>query len=270
MNNYINFHSHSMYSNVSTPDSTISNEDRVKRCIELGMAVVSGVEHSYTGRFIEIIELSKKYNIKPLLGTEAYFVKDRLQKDSTNAHIILLAKNEKGRKAINLALSEANETGFYYKPRIDLEILLKMPKNDVWVTSACLGGVWKYDDYEYLIIQINNHFQENFFLEVQSHNVDKQKEINKEVLRLSKKYNIKIMAGVDSHMIYPSQIKERDDYLLSRGISYPDEDNWYLDFPNYEELLNRFKKQGVLSYDQTIESLNNTNVFENVEEKQKF
>ena len=263
--NYINYHSHSQYSNTSTPDSTISNEDRVKRVVELGMTVFSGVEHGNSGKFIEVIELSKQYNVKPLLGTEAYFVKDRLQKDTTNAHIILLAKNEKGRKAINLALSEANETGFYYKPRVDLEILLKMPKNDVWVTSACLGGVWKYEDYEDLIIQINNHFQENFFLEAQSHNVDKQKEINKEVLRLSKKYNIKIMAGVDSHMIYPSQIKERDDYLLSRGISYPDEDNWYLDFPNYEELLNRFKKQGVLSYDQTIESLNNTNVFENVE-----
>ena len=148
MDNYINYHNHSMYSNVSTPDSTITNEDRTKRAVELNQTVCSYVEHGWMGRFIEGIELSKQYNIKPLLGTEAYFVKDRLQKDSTNAHIILLARNERGRKAINLALSEANETGFYYKPRIDLDILLRMPKNDVWVTSACLGGVWKYDDYE--------------------------------------------------------------------------------------------------------------------------
>jgi len=265
MDNYINYHNHSMYSNVSTPDSTITNEDRTKRAVELNQTVCSYVEHGWMGRFIEGIELSKQYNIKPLLGTEAYFVKDRLQKDSTNAHIILLARNERGRKAINLALSEANETGFYYKPRIDLDILLRMPKNDVWVTSACLGGVWKYDDYEYLIIQINNHFQENFFLEVQSHNVDKQKEINKEVLRLSKKYNIKIIAGMDSHMIHPEQVKERDDYLLSRGISYPDENNWYLDFPSYEEVVRRFEIQNVLNKHEIYESLNNTNVFENVE-----
>lgn len=263
--NYINYHSHSQYSNTSTPDSTISNEDRIKRVVELGMTVFSGVEHGNAGKFIEVIELSKQYNIKPLLGTEAYFVKDRLQKDSTNAHIILLAKNENGRRAINLALSEANETGFYYKPRIDLDILLRVPKNDVWVTSACIGGIWKYDDYEDLIIKFKNYFMENFFLEVQAHNTERQKEINQKVLELSKKHNIKIIAGVDSHMIYSSQIKERDDYLLSRGIEYPDEENWYLDFPSYEELLHRFKKQNILSYDQTIESLNNTNIFENVE-----
>jgi len=255
-----------MYSNVSTPDSTISNEDRTKRVVELNQSVCSYVEHGWMGRFIEGIELSKQYNVKPLLGTEAYFVKDRLQKDSTNAHIILLAKNENGRKAINLALSEANETGFYYKPRIDLDILLKMPKNDVWVTSACLGGVWKYPDYENLIIQIHNHFQNNFFLEVQPHNVDKQKLINKEVLRLSKKHNIKIIAGMDSHMIYPEQAKERDDYLLSRGITYPDEDNWYLDFPSYQEAINRFKIQGILSKHETYLALENTNIFESVEE----
>ena len=263
--NYINYHSHGMYSNVSTPDSTISNEDRTKRVVELNQSVCSYTEHGWMGRFIEGIELSKQYNVKPLLGTEAYFVKDRFQKDSTNAHIILLAKNENGRKAINLALSEANETGFYYKPRIDLDILLRMPKNDVWVTSACIGGVWKYDDYEDLIIKFKNYFMKNFFLEVQAHNTERQKEINQRILELSKKHNIKIIAGVDSHMIYPSQIKERDDYLLSRGIEYPDEENWYLDFPSYEELLYRFKKQNVLSYDQTVESLNNTNVFENVE-----
>ena len=263
--NYINYHSHSMYSNVSTPDSTISNEDRTKRVVELNQSVCSYTEHGWMGRFIEGIELSKQYNVKPLLGTEAYFVKDRLQKDATNAHIIVLAKNENGRKAINLALSEANETGFYYKPRIDLDILLRMPKNDVWVTSACLGGVWKYEDYEDLIIQFNKHFKDNFFLEVQSHNVDVQKIINRRILQLSQKHNIKIIAGIDSHMIYPEQAKERDDYLLSRGISYPDEDNWYLDFPSYEEVVKRFQQQGVLSDQLIYDTLKNTNIFENVE-----
>jgi len=254
-----------MYSNVSTPDSTISNEDRTKRVVELNQSVCSYTEHGWMGRFIEGIELSKQYNVKPLLGTEAYFVKDRLQKDATNAHLILLAKNENGRKAINLALSEANETGFYYKPRIDLDILLRMPKNDVWVTSACLGGVWKYEDYEDLIIQFNKHFKDNFFLEVQSHNVDVQKIINRRILQLSQKHNIKIIAGIDSHMIHPEQAKERDDYLLSRGISYPDEDNWYLDFPSYEEVVKRFQQQGVLSDQLIYDTLKNTNIFENVE-----
>ena len=126
--NYINYHSHSSYSNISTPDSTISNQERANRTIELNIPVLSGIEHGWCGRFIEIIELAKQNNLKSLLGTEAYFVKNRLEKDSTNAHIILLARNENGRKSINRILSEANITGFYYKPRIDFDLLFSTSK----------------------------------------------------------------------------------------------------------------------------------------------
>ena len=265
--NYINYHSHSSYSNISTPDSTISNQERANRAIELNMSVLSGIEHGWSGRFIEIIELAKQNNLKPLLGTEAYFVKDRLEKDSTNAHVILLAKNENGRKSINRILSEANVTGFYYKPRIDFDLLFSLPQKDVWVTTACIGGIWKYkDEYESVLLHLNNYFKENLFLEVQYHNAPRQIEINKKILELSKKYNIGIVAGMDSHMISSDQSKERDDYLLSRGIKYPDEENWYLDFPSYETAFERFKKQGVLNKGQIADALNNTNIFETVEE----
>src|SRR4051812_22331046 len=118
MNNYINYHSHSSLSNLSTPDSTISNEDRTLRAIELGQNVVSYVEHGSAISFLEGIPLSQKHNIKPLLGSEVYFVPDRIEKDRTNAHLVLLAKNENGRKAINRIISEANISGYYYKPRV--------------------------------------------------------------------------------------------------------------------------------------------------------
>lgn len=264
--NYINFHCHSSMSNISTPDSTISNRDRAMRVLELGQSVLSSVEHGWAGRIIETIELAKEFNVKPLLGVESYFVKNRLEKDKTNAHLILLAKNENGRKSINRILSEANVSGFYYKPRIDLELLLSLPKNDVWISSACIGGVWRYEDYENLIINFHNHFQENFFLEVQNHNVDSQKYWNTRILDLSHKHNIPIIAGMDSHMIYPTQAKERDDYILSRGISYPDEENWYLDFPSYEDAVKRFEAQGVLNKNQIEECLENTNIFNEVQE----
>ena len=67
--------------------------------------------------------LAKKYNLKFVFGAEAYWVKDRFEKDKSNCHIIILAKNEKGRRAINETLSEANETGYYFRPRLDLELL---------------------------------------------------------------------------------------------------------------------------------------------------
>lgn len=248
-----------------TPDVTISNRDRAMRCKTLEMPVVGFLEHGWCGRVVEGIELGKELGIKPLLGTEAYFVKNRLEKDATNAHIILLAKNENGRKAINRILSEANISGFYYKPRIDLKLLFSLPAKDIWVTSACLAGVWKYPDYEDLVQQISFYFKDNFFLEVQNHNVQSQINLNKIIHGLSVKYNIKMIAGMDTHMISDSQIKERDDYLQSRGISYPDEENWFLDFPSYETAHKRFENQNIFTRKEIEETLNNTNIFQEVE-----
>jgi len=121
---YSNYHRHSYYSNIIVPDVVVSNEDYAIRAQELGHKLLSGVEHSWCGHYIESYELAKKYSLKFLFGTEAYFVKNRLEKDATNAHIILLAKNENGRRNINRIISEANETGFYYRARIDSDIML--------------------------------------------------------------------------------------------------------------------------------------------------
>lgn len=255
-----------MYSNVSTPDCTITNEQRANRTLELGMEVLSGVEHGWTGRFIETYELSKSNNLKPLYGSEVYFVKDRFEKDKTNAHVIILAKNNDGRKELNFILSEANVSGYYYKARIDTSLLLSLNPKNFWITTSCLGGIWKYDDHEEIVKQWHSHFKENMFLEVQPHHTDSQRDLNRRVLKLSKNLGIKIIAGMDSHMIYPEQAKERDDYLLSRGIEYPDEEGWFLDFPSYEEAHNRFLRQGVMGEKSICEALDNTNVFNEVQE----
>lgn len=265
-NNYVNYHCHSYYSNVSTPDCTIKNEQRGDRVVELGQRVMSGLEHGFTGRFIEVYEYSKKKNLKPLYAVEAYYVKNRFEKDRTNSHVIIIAKNNEGRKEINWILSEANVTGFYYKARIDQELLLSLNPNNVWITTACLGGIWKYEDHEDIIKSWANHFRDSLFLEVQYHHTEEQKDLNRKVLRLSKMFGVKIIAGMDSHMIYPEQTKERDDYLLSRGIEYPDEQGWFLDFPSYGMAKERFVQQGVLSEEKILEALENTNTFENVEE----
>ena len=150
--NYTQYHKHCSYSNVITPDSVVFPEDYAKRAVELGQKVLSGVQHGWQGRAIEYYELAKKYNLKFLFGTEAYWVKDRLEKDRTNAHIILLAKNENGRKGINRILSEASISGFYYRPRIDMELLLSLSPNSVWITTACIAGLWKYDNADELIL----------------------------------------------------------------------------------------------------------------------
>lgn len=273
MENYVNYHKHTHYSNIITPDSAVTPSDYAKRVVELGQTVLSGLEHGYQGNYIETYELAKENGLKFLFGTEAYIVKDRTivvddKKDATNSHIVLLAKNELGRKGINRILSQANIDGFYYKPRIDLELLFTLDKNSVWVTSACIAGLWKYDDYERIFLDIYSHFGNNFFLEVQNHDIKRQAELNKRIINLSNKYGINIIAGMDSHYIYPQQSKERDDFLASRNIEYEDEIGWNMDFPSYEEAFIRFQKQGALTDAQIKEALNNTLVFEQVEEYQ--
>src|SRR5699024_6189314 len=98
----------------------------------------------------------------------------------------------------------------------------------------------------------------HFYLEVQAHNTLKQKELNKKILKLSKSEGIKIIAGVDSHIIDNSQIEERDDFLRSNGVVYEDEEGWDLDFPDYETLFSRFQKQGILSDEEIEIALENT------------
>ena len=262
---YQNYHKHSWYSNTIISDSTVSPEDYAKRAVELGHGILSGVEHGWQGRYIEPYELAKQYNLKFLFGTEAYFVKNRLEKDDTNSHIILLAKNENGRKNINRILSEANVSGFYYRPRIDLELLYSLPKDDIWITSACIAG-WKYDDADAIWLEISNHFGKNFFLEVQNHNTATQIGLNARIVDIANKNNINMIYGCDSHYIHPEQSKDRDDYLVSKHINYEDEIGWVMDYANDATAHQRFVDQGVLSLAQIKEAMDNTNIFLQVEE----
>ena len=237
------------------------------RAKEIEQGALGFIEHGWTGRFIEAVELGLELGLKPIIGSEAYFVKDRFSKDATNAHIVILAKNESGRKQLNLALSEANLTGFYYKPRLDLELLQTLSPENVWVTTACPGGVWKYGaESEEILLFLHRHFQNSLFLEVQNHNTDVTKAINFRILDLSGRHGIKIIAGMDSHMIYEHQAGERDGYLASRGISYPDEDGWHLDYPDYDTAFQRFEEQGILNKYKIEEALDTTNILLNVEE----
>lgn len=105
---YQNYHRHSCYTNPRISDSVASNEDYAKRAVELGQSILSSCEHGWQGNYAECYELAKQYHLKLLFASEAYWVKDRTEKDNTNCHIFLAAKNERGRQALNDVLSEAN------------------------------------------------------------------------------------------------------------------------------------------------------------------
>lgn len=260
-----NYHKHTYHTNPLIADSVTSNEDYAKRAAELGHGIISIMEHGWQGRYIEGYELAEKYGLKFVVGAEAYWVKDRTEKDSSNCHIYLGAKNENGRQCLNDVLAEANITGFYRRPRVDVPLLLSLPADDIIVTTACLA-YWQYDDVDDITLRLRDHFKDNFFLEVQYHNVEKQRRVNEHVLELSKKYGIPLIMGCDSHYILPPDAQERSDYIKSKGIDYPDEDGFILDYPDGDEAYRRFSEQCVLSHSDIIEAMENTNVFLQVED----
>jgi len=259
-----NYHRHSVYTNIKIPDSVATNEQYAIKASELGHGIISTMEHGFQGRYIEGYELAKKYNLKFVFGTEAYWVKDRFEKDNTNAHICIFAKTENARQCINDILAEANISGFYYQPRLDLDLIYSLPSDEVIITSACIG-FWKYQD-DSIIEGLKKYFGNNFFLEVQYHNTEKQIILNKHIIKLSSKYNIPLIMGCDSHFITLDTSWERDEYIKSKGIEYEDEEGWYLDYPDGDTAYNRFIEQNVLTPIQIEEAMENTNIFLSVEE----
>lgn len=257
-----NYHKHTSFSNPSTADSAESMENYAQRTLDYGGKCLFSGDHGNQGNQFETYNIASNNNLKYRHSVEAYWVKNRFEKDRTNSHMVLVAKNAEGREDINFALSMANVDGYYYKPRIDLELLLSIPKDNIIVTSACLAG-WKYEDAEEIWLKIHAYFGNNFFFEVQNHDTPIQKELNKKMIELSKKYNIQIICGLDSHYVLEENSLKRDQIMKYKGIVYEDEIGWYLDYPDSKEIFNRFKIQGVLTDEEILTSIMNTNIFVN-------
>lgn len=255
-----NYHCHNDFSNVSTVDSPSSCQYYANRIKELGGKCLYSTSHGNQGNQFEVYTVAEKEGLRYVHATEAYWVKNRLEKDNANCHIFVGALDGEARKDINYMLSIANEDGYYYKPRIDLELLFQLPKDRVIVTSACIAG-WKYEDAEDIWLNIYEYFGGNFYLEVQSHNTDAQKELNKKIVAMADKYNIQIIAGLDSHYIAEDDSIKRDQILKYKKINYDNEDGWYMDFPSGDIVLERFLEQGVLTDAQIIKAMANTQIF---------
>ena len=138
---YNNYHKHTMYSNLRTLDCVSKPIDYIKRAKELGHTTYFTTEHGYQGNIFEAYTLCQEHGLKCIYGVEAYYVDDVNDKSSrTMHHIILVAMTENARKEINRIMSIANTEGYYYKPRIDLNLLLSLPADEVVVTTACIAS----------------------------------------------------------------------------------------------------------------------------------
>lgn len=201
---YTPLHNHDEY---SVLDGYPHPHEYLDRLLELGYSSFATTNHGNVYSWVyyaKLLEQEKYKDIKIIYGTEAYECFDTNIKDSNSRyfHLVILAKNEDGRKAINSIVSKSNVDGFYYKPRIDLGFLNGHGDNLI-VLSACLASkLSREKDYQKCVEYIKEYksILPHFYLEMQSHLHEDQVEYNKKILQLSKDTNTPFVITTDSHV----------------------------------------------------------------------
>lgn len=204
---FTHLHLHTKYSFL---DGAIKIKELMPHIKKLGMNSVAITDHGTMHGVIEFYKEAKRHGIKPIIGCEAYIslkgMKTRERKDSY--HLILLAKNNKGYRNLMYLASMAFSEGFYYKPRIDFDILKKHSEGLIGL-SACLGGViarhitnGEIDRARELALEFKNAFEEDsYYLELQDNKLDPQYIVNDWLIEFSKELDIPLVATSDAHYL---------------------------------------------------------------------
>lgn len=209
-------HTHSAYSLL---DGFSMPEENLKRASELGLKALAITEHGEVTSWPYYSELQDKYHdVKLLYGIEAYECSDREVKDPDNKywHLILIARNELGRQAINRLSTLGHLHGFYSKPRISLSDIAKEDTDNLIVTSACLAShLSREKDYEKCIALVDEYKAvcKHFYLEIQAHDNATQAEYNQKIMRLSKDTNTKVVVTNDVHAATKEDLKYQDVFV---------------------------------------------------------
>lgn len=245
---FIHLHNHSDYSLL---DGAITVGKLVKKAIDLGMPAIALTDHGNMFGAIEFYQKARKAGITPIVGQEFYmapgsrlskeFVKDSNEEKSY--HLLLLAKNEKGYKNL-LKLSSIGYTeGFYYKPRIDMEMLVKHSEGLI-CGSACLAGQiprhimkGQLKEARDLAGTFNEIFgRDNFYLELQDHGIPEQVQVNRELVAISSELNIPLIATNDAHYVNRDDAYSHEILLcIQTGKTMKDENR--MRFPGTEFYL---------------------------------
>lgn len=215
---FTHLHVHTEYSLL---DGSAKIKELVGRVKELGMDSIAITDHGAMYGVIDFYKAAKEVGIKPIIGCEVYVaVGSRLQKEGKGGgyyHLVLLAENEEGYHNLIKLVSYGFIDGFYYKPRIDKELLRQYHKGLI-ASSACLAGevsrnilTMSYDHAKKAALEYVDIFGEgNFFLELEDHGMSEQKQVNQALVRLSEETGIPLIATNDSHYIYKEDAVPHD------------------------------------------------------------
>jgi DNA polymerase III subunit alpha len=228
MSDFIHLHNHTHFSLL---DGACSVDGLVDAAAENNMPAVALTDHGVMFGAIEFYKKAKKRGIKPIIGNEMYMVTKGSRRDKSASethpegkrhgynHLVLLAKNETGYKNLIMLTTLGHTEGFYYKPRIDFELLEKYHEGLVALT-ACSGGVVAsylnandYTSAREVAQKLRELFGDDVYLEIQDHGLDRERVVTEGMLRLSDELGMKLIATNDCHYIKPDHAVAHNVFL---------------------------------------------------------
>ena len=240
MSKFIPLHIHSEYSLL---DGTIRIGDLVKYAVDNELPAIAVTDHGVMYSAIEFYEKAKEAGINPLIGCE-FYVHDGDIHVHDNAHnplyhLILICKDATGYKNLIKLVSTAWCEGFYYKPRINFE-LLKQYHEGLICTSACLGGEvlqhllkQEYEKAKETAAKYKELFGDDYYIELQDHNLEEQKRTNPDLIKIARELDIKMIITNDSHYLRREDADAQDSLLCLQTNADKDDPNRF-HFPNNE------------------------------------
>ncbi len=236
---FVHLHLHSEYSLL---DSSAKIKELVARAKELNMKSIALTDHGNMFGAINFYQEAKKQGVKPIIGCEVYVANISLEDKSNNpdnyySHLILLAENDKGLSNLNKIVSKGYVDGYYYRPRVDIEVL-KQYKEGIIALSACLAGPINrkllkssYKEAVKEAIKYKEIFSKNengddcFYVEIQNHGIKEQLETNPLLTKIANELNLPLVATNDVHYVYKEDDEAHDILLcINRNKTIYDED----------------------------------------------
>ena len=217
---FTHLHTHSHYSLL---DGLVKIDDLIQTASKNGMKALALTDHGVMYGVIEFYEKARAQGLKPLIGVEVYLANNRMidkrpNIDNKQYHLVLIAKNKQGYQNLIKLTTHAHLEGFYYKPRIDRD-LLKKHKGGLIALSACLkgevpttilNGDLKKAEENALFYQ-DTFGTGNFYLELQHHpNIPEQARVNAEIIKIARKNNIPLVATNDVHYLEKSDAEAQE------------------------------------------------------------
>lgn len=232
---FVHLHVHTEYSLL---DGSNKIKEYVKRVKELGMDSAAITDHGVMYGVIDFYKACKAEGINPIIGCEVYVAPNsRFDKELTGGedryyHLVLLAENNTGYQNLMKIVSKGFTEGYYYRPRVDMEVLQKYHEGII-ALSACLAGEVQryivkglYEEAKKMALKYRDCFGEgNFFLELQDHGIPQQRIVNPQLMRMSEELHIPLVVTNDVHYTYEEDVDSHDILLcLQTGKKLADED----------------------------------------------